>query len=253
MTNGGFSFTNDQAGDGLKTTFVNYRITMKRYLLVIFVLVAITQGCTTPSKKDETPTNGFIKYRVSYSEALQNNSLYSFFPKELTSVFKGGLFKIQAKGALNMYQFELVNSGADSIFALVQFFDQKFICSLNPKENNMLSSLLSTATVQFYEDSITAIAGLNSSLMIINFNNPEGTRINMHYASNRIISSEKGLFSIVPGIITRMVFEHSGNSILIDACEVKEQTVEQAEFARPLDFRKTGQEEIHNMLMALIN
>ncbi len=50
-----------------------------------------------------------------------------------------------------------------------------------------------------------------------------------------------------------MCIEHTGNQIVINAQEIKEQEIEEAEFARPLDFRKTEQEEIHNMLMALIN
>ena len=210
-------------------------------------------GCSSHSNIDDTPKNGFIKYSVSYSEGLKNNSLYSFYPKELTSVFKDDHFKIQAKGALNMYQFELVNSGADSTFALIQFFDQKFICSLNSSDNNKLSGLLSSATVQFFADSVSNIAGLNSSLMTIDFNNPEQTKISVYYASNQSISANKDVYSLIPGIVTRMCIEHTGNQIVINAQEIKEQEIEEAEFARPLDFRITEQEEIHNMLMALIN
>ncbi len=226
---------------------------MKANLLIIFVLITLLSGCSSPSKIDDTPLNGFIKYTVSYSEALQNNSLYSFYPKELTSVFMEDHFKIQAKGALNMYQFELVNSGADSTFALIQFFDQKFICSLNASDNDKLSHLLSTATVSFFEDSVVNIAGLNSSLMTINFNNPEQTKISVYYASNKNLTANKELFSIIPGIVTRLSIEHTGNQIVINAQEIKEQKVDELEFARPVDFRKTEQEEIHNMLMALIN
>lgn len=215
--------------------------------------MTLFSGCSSPSKTEETPLNGFIKYTVSYSEALQNNSLYSFYPKELTSVFMEDHFKIQAKGALNMYQFELVNSGADSTFALIQFFDQKFICSLNASDNDQLSHLLSTATVNFFEDSVVNIAGLNSSLMTINFNNPEQTKISVYYASNKNLTANKEFFSIIPGIVTHMSIEHTGNQIIIHAQEIKEQKVDEVEFARPVDFRKTEQEEIHNMLMALIN
>lgn len=226
---------------------------MKANILIIFVLMTLFSGCSSPSKTEETPLNGFIKYTVSYSEVLQDNSLYSFFPKELTSVFMEDHFKIQAKGALNMYQFELVNSGADSTFALIQFFDQKFICSLNSSDNDKLSHLLSTATVSFFEDSVVNIAGLNSSLMTIDFNNPERTKISVYYASNKKLTANKEFFSIIPGIVTRMSIEHTGNQIVINAQEIKEQKVDEVEFARPVDFRKTEQEEIHNMLMALIN
>ena len=74
-------------------------------------------------------------------------------------------------------------------------FDQKFICSLNASDNDQLSHLLSTATVNFFEDSVVNIAGLNSSLMTINFNNPEQTKISVYYASNKNLTANKEFFS----------------------------------------------------------
>ncbi len=202
---------------------------------------------------DETPRHGLIHYSIAYCDAIKENSLYSFFPKELTSYFKDNHFKIQAKGVLNMYQLELVNSGADSTFALVQFFDQKFICSLNAKDNNSLNKLLSNASVQFFSDSVVAIAGLNSNLMTIDFKNPEKTKISVYYADNQAIEESKSCLSIIPGIVTRMIIAHNGNTIVIDAQEIVEQPIEEKEFACPLDYRKTEQEDIQNMLMALLN
>ena len=152
-----------------------------------------------------------------------------------------------------MYQLELVNSGADSTFALVQFFDQKFICSLNAKDNNSLNKLLSNASVQFFSDSVVAIAGLNSNLMTIDFKNPEKTKISVYYADNQAIEESKSCLSIIPGIVTRMIIAHNGNTIVIDAQEIVEQPIEEKEFACPLDYRKTEQEDIQNMLMALLN
>ncbi len=196
----------------IKNYFCPISFHMRKNLLIIISLFTILLSCKRSTKTDETPLHGIIRYSVSYSDAIKENSLYSFFPKELTSVFKDDHFKIQAKGALNMYQFELVNSGADSTFALVQFFDQKFICSLNSSDNNKLNNLLSSATVQFYNDSVVNIAGLNSNLMTINFKNPERTRISVYYADNNAIEKNKSSFSLIPGIVTRMIIEHTGNS-----------------------------------------
>lgn len=226
---------------------------MKRSLFYYILAIILMAGCMSKPKIDHTPLSGMIHYSVSYSDSLKLNSLYYFFPKELTSVFNGNRFKIQAKGALNMYQLELLNAGADSSFALLQLFDQKFNCPIKCKNKNEIHPLLTDATIEFHKDSVLEIAGLSSSLMTIRFNNPEHTQLSIYYARNKAMEESKGFHSLIPGIATRIVIEHTGNEVVINATEVKEQLNAKEKYVVPADYRTTTIEELNILLSVIMN
>jgi hypothetical protein len=202
---------------------------------------------------NNTPSSGKIVYDIEYSPVLKNNSLFSFYPKELVSVYIDDQFKLQVQGALNVYQLDLVNTSSDSCFALIKLFDQKFFCSLNNAEDANLKSLISNATIQFHNDSVENIAGLNSSLMTIDLNDPDKTKLKIHYAANDAVAKSNAVFSVIPGIATRIELSHKDWNITVTAKEVMQFTNTNDEFSKPAGYKNTKQEELKNLLFALID
>ncbi len=258
MTNHSNSFTNGSALEKVKHKFATKKVKrqntgMTIKLQILIVIATLLWSCKSPVKIDSTPSSGKIVYDIEYSPSLKSNSLYSFYPKELVSVFNNDQFKLQVQGALNIYQMDLVNSKSDSCFALIKMFDQKFVCPLNPSDDEQLRNTLSNATIEFFNDSVTNIAGLNSSLMTIKLNDSDNTNIAIHYAANDAVASSKAIFSVIPGIATRIDISHGGWNITVTAREIMQHTNSESDFSLPTGYKSTKQEEITNMLFALIN
>lgn len=229
---------------------------ISRIIIVIIFSVQLL-GCNSKSKQasliDKTPLNGRITYDIEYCDELKKQSFYAFYPKEIITIYNEHRVKIQAQGALNTYRLDLVNSSSDSCFALIKLFDQKFFYSLNSNKDKTLEDLLSTAQIHFFNDSLKTIAGLKSSLMTINFDNPERTSLKIYYANNDGIQPNNKIFSVIPGIATYISINHSGLSMKMSAKEIVQQTNEGSEFSKPADYKNTKQEDIESIISSLIN
>ena len=233
------------------TTQTNNSIMYKIVLIIIVIPLLIS----CHNKQTAATNQGVITYKINYSEEVQAKSFASFLPTTMVTTYKKDNYKLTIKGSLSLYNLEYISrADGDSSTTLFRIFDKRMFHKHNKGEFLFLFQNFEESKLEFFDNEIKNIAGIECKKVVIHYNNPELKSITVYYSEEIGFKrpNENSPFDDIPGTLMEFSLQYKGLDLKFEAQNIDMKKVDDKVFLVPENYTPSDHEEINELVGALI-
>jgi len=221
--------------------------------LVLLVLIPLLFSCRS---NQSTDTNqGIITYKIGYSEKIKSKTFGAFLPTTMVTTYKKGDYKLDIKGELSLYSLEYISHlNGDSSATLFRIFDKRMFHKHGKGEFLFLFQEHQESSLEFLDDEIKTIAGIDCKKVMVHFSNPDIESISVYYTEEIDFKrpKENSPFDDIPGMLMAFGLNFKGLRLNFEAQTVDYKKVDDKTFAIPEEYSPSDHGEISDLVSTLI-